>query len=125
VLKGLEAGTLKPKPQPTEGVTHATKLSREDGRIDWAQPAAFIDRQIRALQPWPGSFFMFGDEAIKVQKAELVAGAGVAGTLLKDDFTVACGDGALRITSLQRPGKKPIDGASFLRGTRIAAGQKL
>jgi len=124
VLTGLQ-GTLKPVPQPAEGITYAAKLSREDGRIDWTKSAGFIDRQIRALQTWPGCFFMLGNEMIKVLKGESIAGSGAAGTLLNDDFTVACGEGALRIVFLQRAGKKPTDGASFLRGARFEVGQKL
>jgi methionyl-tRNA formyltransferase len=125
-LAGREAGTLQPVPQPSEGVTHAAKLSREDGRVDWTKPAAVIERQIRALQPWPGCFFMMGEEAIKLLKAEIVTDkSGAAGALLDGDFTVACGEGALRLTSLQRAGKKPTDGASFLRGARLAVGHSL
>ena len=125
-LTGRADGTLQPVPQPETGTTYAAKLTREDGRVDWNAPAAAIDRQIRALQPWPGCFFMLGDEVIKLLKAEIVEDvSGPAGTLLRDDFTVACGEGALRIVSLQRAGKKPIDGASFLRGARLATGCQL
>jgi len=125
-LTGLQSGTLKAEPQPSTGATHAAKLSREDGRVDWTKPAAAIERQIRALQPWPGCFFMLGDEVIKLLHAEIVTDKqGAAGTLLADDFTVACGTDALRLTSLQRAGKKPTDGASFLRGARVKVGEQL
>ncbi|HUY69183.1 MAG TPA: methionyl-tRNA formyltransferase [Alphaproteobacteria bacterium] len=125
-LDGLAAGAITPKPQPQEGITYAAKLTREDGRIDWTKPAADIERQIRALQPWPGAFFMLGDESVKVLAAEMVAGAkGAAGTLLADDFTVACGKDALRLVTVQRAGKSATDGASFLRGARLAEGQIL
>lgn len=124
-LAGKAAGTLQAVPQSLVGVTKAAKLTREDGRVDWARPAADIERQIRALQPWPGCFFMLGEEPIKLLQAEIVEKSGAAGTLLADDFTVACGERALRLTSLQRAGKKPTDGASFLRGARLSVGQKL
>jgi methionyl-tRNA formyltransferase len=125
-LEGRQNGTLMPVKQPAEGATYAAKLTREDGRVDWAQPAVFIERQIRALQPWPGCYFMFGEEPIKLLKAEIVAGKnGAPGTLLADDCTVACGADALRLVELQRPGKKPTDGASFLRGVRLSVGQSL
>lgn len=125
-LAGCRDGSLKPVPQSDVGVTYAAKMTREDGRIDWTKPASAIERQIRALQPWPGCSFVIADEPIKLLKAEIVSGqSGVAGTLLADDFTVACGEGALRVLSLQRAGKKPTDGASFLRGARLAVGQKL
>lgn len=124
-LAGRQDGSLKPASQPADGATYASKLTREDGRVDWAKPAADIERQIRALQPWPGCFFMVGDEPIKLLQAEIVEGKAAAGTLLADDFTMACGDDALRLTLIQRAGKKPTDGASFLRGARLAVGQKL
>ncbi len=124
-LAGRAAGTLQAVPQPTEGITYAAKMTREDGRIDWTKSAVEIERQIRALQPWPGCFFMLGEEPIKLLQAVIIDRAGVAGTLLADDFTVACGAGALRLTSLQRAGKKPTDGASFLRGARLNIGETL
>lgn len=122
----LVSGTIKPVPQPEQGVTYAAKLTREDGRIDWTKTATEIERQIRGLQPWPGCFFMLGDEAIKVLAADIISEKnGDAGALLDNQFTVACGQGVLRLTSIQRAGKKPMDGASFLRGQRIALGTKL
>ena len=124
-LAGIVGDTLKPAPQNENNVTLAPKLTREDGRIDWSKSAREIERQIRALQPWPGCFFMLGAEPIKLLQAETVDQYGIAGTLLADDFTVACGQGALRLLSLQRAGKKPTDGASFLRGARLAVGQKI
>ncbi|HEU0117950.1 MAG TPA: methionyl-tRNA formyltransferase [Alphaproteobacteria bacterium] len=124
-VEGRANGTLKATPQPEAGVTYAAKLTREDGRIDWSKSASEIERQIRGLQPWPGCFFMLGNEAIKVQGAEIADKSGTPGTLLADDFTVACGEKSLRLTSVQRAGKNATDGASFLRGQRISIGQKL
>lgn len=125
-LDGLAAGTLTPQPQPETGVTYAAKLTREDGAIDWQKPAAFIDRQIRALTPWPGTYFKLGAEAIKLHKAQLVTGlSGPAGTLLDDAFTVACGADALRLEVVQRAGKNPTDGAALLRGLRLPLGTRL
>jgi methionyl-tRNA formyltransferase len=124
-LEGITDGTIKPTPQPEAGVTYAAKLTREDGRIDWTKPAVEIERQVRALQPWPGCFFMLEGELVKVLEAEVVKNTAPAGTLLGDDFNVACGADALRLKLVQRAGKNPIDGASFLRGSRIAAGHKL
>ncbi len=121
-LAKLEKGNLPATPQPEEGATYAAKLTREDGVIDWTRPAADLERQIRALNPWPGSFFKMGEETIKVLKAASVIGSGKAGELLDDAFTVACGDGALRLLLVQRAGKKPTDGEAFLRGLRLAKG---
>ncbi len=120
-------GRLTEIKQPEEGVTYAAKLTAEDGVIDWTRPAADIERQVRGLNPWPGAFFKLGEETIKVLKAE-PAPQNIAcppATLLDEDFTVVCGDGTLRLTLVQRAGKKPIDGASFLRGARLAKGERL
>ena len=122
----LIAGRIKGTPQPKDGITYAHKLTREDGRINWAKPAAEIERQIRSLQPWPGVFFLLENEPIKVLSAEIIANkSGTPGTLLDDSFTVACGENALQIKSLQRSGKNATDGASFLRGLRLKPGQTL
>ena len=131
VLESVAAGTLKPVPQPADGVTYAAKLTRDDGRIDWQKPAVEIDRQIRGLQPWPGCFFMLGNEPVKLLATEIVPDSTgkPAGTIIADDFTVACGQGndggALRLLRVQRAGKNATDGASFLRGQRIEVGYKL
>ena len=125
-LQGLADGSLKPVAQPEQGVTYAAKLTRDDGRIDWNKSAVEIDRQIRGLQPWPGCFFMLGNEPIKLLAAEAVSlPSAQAGTIVADDFTVACGQGALRLAKVQRAGKNATDGASFLRGQRINVGYKL
>jgi methionyl-tRNA formyltransferase len=127
-LAGLADGSLTAQPQPEEGVTYAAKLTREDGRLDWSQPAAVVERQVRALTPWPGCWFDIGAERIKVLAAE-PGGAATAepgtllpGTLLDDRLTVACADGAVRLTRVQRPGKAPVDGAAFLRGFALPVG---
>jgi methionyl-tRNA formyltransferase len=126
-LDGLAEGRLTAEPQPNEGVTYAAKLSRDDGRLDWTQPADFIERQVRALNPWPGVWFDLGRERIKVLAAEPAPGTpGAApGTLLDGNLTVACADGAVRLTRVQRPGKAPVDGAAFLRGFNVNVGSVL
>jgi methionyl-tRNA formyltransferase len=135
-LEGIAAGRLTAEPQPEEGVTYAAKLTREDGRLDWRQPAAFVERQVRALTPWPGCWFDApkagdakngGTERIKVLKAELApeAGSAAPGTVLDNQLSVACADGAVRLTAVQRPGKAPVDGAAFLRGFDLPPGSTL
>ncbi|MDX2028810.1 MAG: methionyl-tRNA formyltransferase [Alphaproteobacteria bacterium] len=125
-LSDVASGKAKPIPQSESGVTYAAKLTREDGRIDWNKPAAEIERQIRALQPWPSCFFMLNGEPVKLLSAEIIKGKAAApGTLLDEDFTVACGTDVLHLLTVQRAGKPPTDGASFLRGARLAAGHKL
>lgn len=124
-LEGMAAGTLQAVPQPEAGVTYAAKLTREDGAIDWRKPAAEIARQVRALTPWPGTYFIFRGEAVKVLIAEAVEGSGGAGALLDEQFTVACGQGGLRLLSVQRAGKAAMEGAAFLRGARVCVGEVL
>ena len=123
-LDGLVAGTLQAVPQPTEGVTYAHKLQREEGALDWRRPAAELERQVRAFDPWPGTYFDApapggSTERIKLLGAALALASGAPGTVTvaRDGVpTVACGVGGLRLLRLQRPGKAPVDGAAFARG---------
>ncbi|UEM02957.1 methionyl-tRNA formyltransferase [Skermanella rosea] len=126
-LDGVAAGSLTPVPQPEVGVTYAAKLTREDGRLDWSRPAAETERQVRALNPWPGVWFDLGKERIKVLGAEAAGNpSGAApGTLLDDRLTVACTEGAVRLTRVQRPGKAAVDGDAFLRGFQLPVGTVL
>ena len=103
-------------------MTYAPKLSRDDGRIDWSQPAEAIDRRIRAFDPWPGTFTTLGTTVFKVLAAARVDGRGPAGTVLDSDLTIACGDGAIRPTRVQWPGRAAMDAAAFLRGHPIPPG---
>ncbi len=126
-LDGLAAGTLTPTAQPDEGVTYAHKLTRDDGRLEWDRDAAALDRQVRALDPWPGCWFSYRGEILKVLAAAPIADVSgpTPGTVLDDRLTVACGTGALRLTRLQRPGRGPADAAAFLRGYPLPAGTLL
>jgi methionyl-tRNA formyltransferase len=122
-LEGLAGGKLVPQPQPSEGATYAAKLTRADGMIDWSQPASVIERQVRALTPWPGAFFKINNEPIKVLEAQIVPELfGKPGTLLEDSFIVACGQQSLRLVKVQRAGKKETGGADLLRGLRLPVG---
>jgi methionyl-tRNA formyltransferase len=126
-LAGLAEGRIAPEPQPEEGVTYAAKLRREEGRISWDRPADALDRQVRALTPWPGVWFESGGERIKVLAIEPLPGAADAepGTLLDGRLTVACSGGAVRLARVQRPGKAPVNGEAFLRGFPLVVGRKL
>jgi methionyl-tRNA formyltransferase len=126
-LAGLAGGTLRARQQPDEGVTYAGKLRREEGRLDWRQPSVALERAIRAFNPFPGSWLEIAGERIKVLAAESVAGEPTAapGTVLDAALTIACGEGALRPTLLQRAGRGAADSAAFLRGFQIAPGQIL
>lgn len=114
-----------PVPQPAEGVTYAPKLTRDDGRIDWSRSAAEIDRQVRALDPWPGTFTMMEGTTLKVLAVRPEPGTGVPGTVLDRALLVACGDSALRLMRVQRPGRAPMDTAAFVRGMPVPAGTVL
>lgn len=111
--------TLTPEPQSEDGVTYAAKIDKAEARIDWTRPAAALDAHIRGLSPFPGAWFMAGEERIKLLLAEPVAGSGAPGTMLAEDV-VACGTGALRLLRLQRAGKPAMDAAEVLRGFSLA-----
>jgi methionyl-tRNA formyltransferase len=124
-LRRLEAGSLLATPQPPEGVTYAAKLAKEEGRVDWRRSAAEIDRQLRAFTPWPGVWFELKGERIKLISAKPVEGKGEPGQVLDDQLTVACGEGALKIGTLQRAGKGAMTAADLLRGFAVPAGTRL
>jgi methionyl-tRNA formyltransferase len=125
-LERLEAGTLEATPQPDDGATYAKKLDRAESRLDWTEPAAQLERQIRAFTPWPGSFFEYDDERIKVLDAAAeTGGSGKPGTVIDDRLGIACGDGVFRPLRLQRPGRKPMPAGDFLRGSAIPKGTVL
>jgi len=114
-----------PVPQPSEGATYAPKLTREDGRIDWHRDAAAIERQVRAFDPWPGSFTLLGGVILKVLAAELAPGSGPPGTALDDRLTIACGASALRLTRVQLAGRPAMPAETFLRGHHVPPGTRL
>ncbi len=114
-----------PVPQPAEGVTYAARLTREDGRIRWDQDAAAVLRHVRAMNPWPGSVATLGDEALKVLAAEPAPGEGQPGEVLDARLTIACGQGAVRLLRVQRPGRAAMDAAAMLRGLPVPPGTRL
>ncbi|HLI21099.1 MAG TPA: methionyl-tRNA formyltransferase, partial [Stellaceae bacterium] len=119
VLDGIEV--LLPQPQPEDGVTYAKKIGREEERIDWRRPARHLDRQVRALPSW----FEAKGERVKILGALPVAGHGEPGTVLDGAPTIACGEGALRLLTLQRPGRSPVEGFAFMRGFDLPIGTVL
>lgn len=128
-LAALERGSLTFSPQLAEGVTYAAKIDKAEGRIDWSRPAVTVHNLVRGLSPFPGAWFEAdlgkGPERIKVLRTTLATGSGWPGTLLADDLTVACGDGAVRLVEVQRAGARPMKAAEFLNGARLAAGDRL
>ena len=121
-LAGLEAGTLKAVPQPDTGETYAAKIERGEERIDWSRSAAQLDRHVRAFAPWPGAWFEHDGARIKVLSVAAAEGQGAPGEVLDDALTVACGEGALRLVTVQRAGKAALAAADFLRGRPVVAG---
>lgn len=142
VVEALElaaCGGLKPVPQPAEGVTYAHKIEKAEALLDWSQPAALLERRVRAFNPFPGASTLWGGEALKVWAAEVEArtepaepiepaiGAGATqsaqpalpGTVLGADaqaIRVQTGQGVLRLLEVQRAGGKRLPVADFLRG---------
>ncbi|MEM1302363.1 MAG: methionyl-tRNA formyltransferase [Pseudomonadota bacterium] len=106
---------LEAEAQPDDGVTYAEKISKDEARIDWSRPAAEVDRLIRGLSPFPGAWCEAGGERVKLLRSELVDGSGAAGALL-EPLVVACGTGAVRVTVLQRAGKRAMDVADAIKG---------
>jgi len=125
------AGKLQPKPQRTEGVSYAPKIKKQDGQIDWNQPAESIWNRVRGLKPWPGAFtYLPGGQRhlLKVWQAEVLDRSGPAGDVLQADnagVTVGCGQRALRLLVLQREGGRRLTAGQFLAGHPLKPGDRL
>jgi methionyl-tRNA formyltransferase len=128
-LAALSRGALGFVPQPEDGVTYAKKITNAEAGIDWAEPAGAVHNRIRGLSPFPGAYFKAdlgkGPERVRVLRSTLAEGGGAPGTLLDDTFTVACGQGAVRLSQVQRAGRGAVSGEDFLRGARLAPGARL
>jgi methionyl-tRNA formyltransferase len=111
-------------PQPDAGVTYARKIDKAEARIDWKRPARELDCLVRGLSPFPGAWFEANGERIKLLLAEPVNRKGEPGEVL-DETTIACSDGALRLLTLQRAGRAPMDAAAFARGFTLKHGEAL
>lgn len=118
IVRTLAHLPLPARPQPEQGVTYAAKIDKAEARIDWSQPAGLIDRQIRALSPFPGAWCMIGEERVKVLRSRPATGQGQPGEVLSG-LTIACGEGAIEILEAQRPGRKPLPAAELLRGMSL------
>jgi methionyl-tRNA formyltransferase len=119
---------LQPTTQPTEGVTYAHKIDKAEAPIDWQQPATEIERRLRAFDPFPGAVFNRDAELIKAWRGECVAGQGAPGEVLAagpEGLTIACGDGALRLTLLQRAGGKRVPARDVLAALGVQVGELL
>jgi methionyl-tRNA formyltransferase len=116
---------LRPEAQAPAGVTYAKKLDKAEAKLDWTLPAATLERRIRAFEPFPGTWFEAKGERIKVTGAKLIDGKGVPGTVIAEPLIVACGEGALALTRLQRAGRGATDADAFVRGFDLPLGTVL
>lgn len=114
--------TLNAQPQDDALATYAPKIDKAEARLDFTKPAAVLEREVRAFSPFPGSWFELDGARIKLLRAEMVEGTGTPGTVLDDQHTIACGEGAIRPVTLQRAGKPAMALADFLRGNPLAKG---
>lgn len=129
IVDQLASGDAVATPQPDEGAVYAAKIEKSEGRIDWQCSAAAVDRQVRALNPWPGCWTEFGDQRLRIlagRPCQDQAGEKASpGTVLDDVLTVACGEEAFQIKKLQRAGGKPMAAVDFLRGSPLTPGSRL
>lgn len=125
-LAALSRGALGEQPQSAEGVSYASKLSKQETRIDWSRPAAEVHNHIRGLSPFPGAWceMTLGGkkERVKILRSGLSEEAGAPGTVVNTDDVpvIACAGGAVRLEEVQRAGKKPMSGSDFLRGASLS-----
>ena len=130
-LPGYVTGKISPTPQNDAEATHARKITKEDGKVNWQRTAAEIERAIRAFTPWPGAYTSINESEsiiLKIHKAKTAKGTGAPGEVLRGDsqrLLVACGNEALELTVLQRPGSRRLSAPEFLRGFPIRPGSVL
>jgi len=119
-LELLENGRAPRIPQHDALATYASKLKREDGKIDWTNPADAIERKIRAFDPWPGAFMKYDGQNLKIFSATILALRGTPGEILQSEkgLVIAAGEGALSLGQVQLEGKRRMTAAEFLRGHR-------
>ena len=130
-VEAAAAGTLAPRPQGEHGATYAPRFRKEHGHLDWSRPAAWIDRQIRAVLGWPGARAVLAGEPIEILAAEPVighdAGRNAPGAILAVEeagLTVATGEGSLLVRVVKPAGKRAMSAAAFARGRRLAPGAR-
>jgi len=120
-IAGLAAGTLLGEVQNNDLATYAHKLNKDEARLDWSRPAVELERLVRAFNPWPICHSTLNGEPLKVLAAQPAEGHGQPGEILqasRDGLTVACGEGALRLTRLQLPGGKALNFSDLFNSRR-------
>ncbi|GER01551.1 methionyl-tRNA formyltransferase [Iodidimonas gelatinilytica] len=128
VLEKVALGTINAAAQPETGISYAHKIDKAEAEIDWSQDAAILARKVRGLYPFPGAYTWIKGERVKLLAARLIPQEdpnAIPGTVLDDQLTIACGNNALRLEQIQRPGRAAMDRDTFLRGFPITAGQLL
>ncbi len=125
IVEVLATARFNAEPQLEAGVTYASKIDKSEAMVDWGQPAETVDRLIRGISPFPGAWCEMKGERVKLLGSALAAGSGEAGVALDDEFTIACGSGAVRLTKLQRAGKGPMAAGDFARGFPLLKREKL
>ena len=118
-------GSTRRVPQPESGVTYANKIEKHEAELDFTRSAAEVERQIRAFNPIPGAFYNYAGERIKIHFAEVGSAGGEPGVVLDDSLTIACGEGSIVPTLVQRSGRGVMTPSELLRGFPIPAGAKL
>ncbi|WP_417688005.1 methionyl-tRNA formyltransferase [Roseibium sp.] len=131
-LAALSRGALTETPQAEDGVTYASKLSKDETRINWSEPAPAVHNHIRGLSPFPGAWCEMNlggkVERIKILRSQVEAASGTPGEVLSVDGNgpvVACAEASVRLVQVQRAGKKAVGGEDFLRGAKLAVGDQL
>jgi methionyl-tRNA formyltransferase len=127
-LERLQAGALVETPQDHARASLAPRLTKEDGRVDWTQPARDVRSRLRGVDPWPGAWTLLDGEPLKLWNAKIVEGAGEPGVVLgvdRDGLLVACGQGVLGIAEAQLPGRKRMTAQALVAGRPIPRGSRL
>ena len=124
-LNGYTKGAITPESQPDDGVTYAKKIDKAEAKIDWSKPAEEIDCMVRGLSPFPGGWCEIEGERVKFLNGQTVDMSGDAGTVIRENFIIACGDKAYQPSLIQKAGKSAMDTESFLRGKPLSIGTKL
>ena len=125
-LAAIADGTVTRRPQNDAEATMAPMLEKAMGRLDLTRPAQELHNQVRGMNPWPGAFCTAGGKTLKIHETRVAAGSGAPGTLLcADPVTVACGEGALQLVTVQPEGKPRMAAEAWLRGARLLQGARL
>ena len=125
ILDNIYEDTIKFKDQDHSKATYAKKIQKAEGKIDWNENADKIIGKINGLYPFPGAFFIYNGERYKILKAEKSYTKGKAGKIISEDFEICCGEGSIKVLTIQREGKRVQQINEFLLGTQIKKGANI